>query len=366
MSQSWSETPRTLTATTDQPDICTQWRVWNPTIELAARGYIADYCVYSDLPQFEGVLRYGRYTTLCTPRMAFDSASNEAQWLTFINSLRPTVKWFYDCDDDLWSDQLIDRLIATHRWPNPDQTRIDLEYQRQSRLRLIAQADGITVGSDQLAELARRYTKTPVYVVPNGITVAHYSNQTPRSIPPLTIGWSGGPRLESDLEPLYEVWAKVAQARPDVHFIVQGWVPPKMAMIVPANRFHGTGGLPTEQYTSYLQNIDIFCCPAPNDPWVRCKTPIKWYEATLAGSACVVSPYLYGPVVNSQHGPHTAATALVAETVDEWVRCLLLLIDEPTIRQNIQDSAKNSVLANYTLRQTYVDWLNAWGSALHN
>ena len=43
----------------------------------------------------------------------------------------------------------------------------------------------------------------------------------------------------------------------------------------------------------------------------RCMV-IKWYEATYAGAACVVSPTLYGPAVTD------GDNALLAETTDEW------------------------------------------------
>lgn len=358
MNRSWDKTPRTLTIHSDSPDICTLWRCWNPSIELVARGYISDYTNYSNLNQFDAVLRYGRYTTLVTPRMCFDDEPAEEAWFAFIDTLRPKVKWVIDTDDDLWSPSLIDRLVATQPWPNPEEVWQKLDYQRRSRIRLLERCDGVTVASPTLVELAKQYTKAPVYLVPNGIHAGQYTNNTPRVINHLTIGWSGGPRLASDLDPLYEVWPKLAQLRPDVHFVMQGWVAPKMAAIMPVGRFHATGGLELSEYTEYLRNIDIFCCPAPNDSFCLAKTPIKWFEATLAGAACVVSPYLYGPVINPPY------TALIAETADEWLQALMAMVDDQQLRRTIHDAARETVLAKHTLRSTYSKWIDAWASFL--
>jgi glycosyltransferase involved in cell wall biosynthesis len=366
----WSEVPRVLYVTANQSDVCTMWRVWWPSLELTGRGYVADYCAYQDLQLFEPALRYGRYNTIVTPRMAFEAEEEEKYWLNIINTYRPKIKWWYDTDDDLLSRRIVDRLLATHRWPDPAKAEHDMETQRLSRVRLLAHADGVTVATEPLIAIAAEYCPKRIMVVPNGINAQPYiaaaTQGSERTIPPLTIGWSGGPRLESDLEPLYEVWPKLAEVRPDVHFVLQGWVPPRMLSLLPANRLHCMGGLQNEQYHSFLRNIDIFCCPSPPDEWAGCKSPIKFLEATLAGATCVVSDRVYGDVVRAHCIPNKPAIALVAHDASEWLRYLLYLVDEPLVRQKMHAEAQAVVLREHTSQKTYADWLATWSTALRD
>lgn len=336
------------------------WRVWWPSLEMNLHGYVSDYCTYGEAHRFEVPLRSGRYNTVVTPRMAFPVVEAEKEWLTFLDSLSPRPTWWYDLDDDLISPTIVQRMLL-NKWPDQAEGRRQLELQRQSRLSLLRKVDGVTVASAVLAEVVRDYFPgMPIKLVPNGINPYGFmqlENQPPtREIPPLTVGWSGGPRLEADLEPLPEVWRQVAQLRPDVHFVVQGWLPSTLASVVPANRLHFIGGVKNEDYPSVLHNIDIFCCIASDDPWLLSKSPIKWFEATLAGAACVVSKQLYGPVIDPP------CSALVASSVDEWVKSLLAMVDDAQLRNTIHTTARATVLGKHTIQATYGTWIEAWAT----
>lgn len=357
----WSQVPRVLHVTTDMPDVTTQYRTWWPSMELAARGYTVDYCTYGDLNLYEAPLRYGRYNTIVTPRMAFYTREEEERWLSFVDELEP-IKWWYDSDDDLFTSAFVRRMVTTHTWPDKNDAARDIETQRASRVRLIKQVDGITVANTTLTDILKPLSLAPIAVVPNGINARPYvqamEHPEPRVIEQLTVGWSGGPRLEADIEPLTEVWTKLAELRPDVHFILQGWLPPKLVASISAERLHCIPGVPNERYPSILQNIDVFCCVAGADDWNLSKTPIKWFEATLAGCACVVSKRLYGPAIDPPYA------ALVVESADEWLRALLQMVDDPQLRQTVHDAALKTVLSRNTLQHTYSAWLEAWSGTL--
>lgn len=336
------------------------WRVWWPSLEMNLHGYVSDYCTYGELHRFEAPLRAGRYNTIITPRMAYPIVEAELEWLMFLDSLDPRPTWWYDLDDDLLSPVIVDRMLLNN-WADQSEGRRQMELQRQSRLSLLRKVDGVTVASSTLAGIVRDHLPAvPIKVVPNGINPYGFmqlENQPPpRQVPPLTVGWSGGPRVEADLEPLPEVWRRLSEMRPDIHFVVQGWLPTTLARAVPANRLHFIGGVKNEDYPAVLHNIDIFCCVASADPWLQSKTPIKWFEATLGGAACVVSKYLYGPAIDPPHA------ALIVDTVEEWVRALVAMVDDPRLRHAVHTTARQTVLANHTVQVTYKDWLSAWAS----
>lgn len=361
----WEQTPRVLMVTGNTADICTMWRCWWPCLELTARGYVADYVKFGDLPSVASLLAYGRYNVVVTPRMAFETQEHEDGWFRFIDNCRDKVQLWYDLDDDLISEDFVRRQVDTTLGISPSSVPSEIvanaEFQRKSRLRLLNAVDGVTVGTQSLMYVVNPHTPGNVHMVPNGINQRFFEQHFadfPRQIEALTVGWSGGPRLERDLEPLFEVWPKIAERYPDVHFFLQGWAPERLARTVAPERMHVVGGVAIEHYPSALRNIDIFCCVATDEPFVLSKTPIKWYEATLAGSACVVSEPVYGRAVED------CFNAYVAHSPDDWVRDIGSLIENPHMRANMQKVAQEHILTHNTTRQTYVCWLDAWSTTL--
>lgn len=361
----WSKTPRVLFVTGNTPDICTLWRCWWPKYEMEARGYTIDFIKYGDLPTVRSMLEYGRYNTIVTPRMTFEKQEDEQGWIDFITPFRPQIKLWYDIDDDLLSEAFNARqaevTVSLGSKEQVDDLLRRSDQQRQSRLRLIGMSDGVTIGSYNLAPLVTKLSRGPVIRVRNGINARffqHNLNNQTRTVPYVTIGWSGGPRLDRDLDPLYEVWPEIARRNPNVHFMLQGWAPDKLASVLPPERVHVIGGVELDNYPSILKNIDIFCCVAPNDPFVKAKTPIKFFESALTGSAVVGSPDVYGPVIN--HG----STGFVATTNDEWIKYTEELLLDVDLRERMACNAKEHVLKFHTISQTYAEWLNAWSTTL--
>jgi hypothetical protein len=361
----WSEVPRVLYLTTNIPDPCTVWRCWWPCYELAQHGYIAEFMQYGDMAKIEALLSGERYTTVVTPRMTFLNPEDQAHWLEFIERFRPRLSWWYDLDDDLLSPSFSMRQAEVTRAMGGRAADLEQqsEFQRRSRVELVQHSDGVTVGNPYLASVVHAEADMPVLYVPNGIDGPAFQQSVSvaeRTVPYLTIGWSGGPRLEYEIAPLYEVWPEVARRCPNVHFMLQGWAPDSLARLLPPERTHVIGGVAFEQYPASLVNIDIFCCAAVDDPFVQAKTPIKFFEATLAGAVCVASEPVYGSVISHGH------TGVIAHSTEEWVRYLEVLVNDASLRSLLQHNAKQQVLACHTIAKTYPAWLDAWASSLAN
>lgn len=337
------------------------WRVWWPCGFLSSKGYVADWVDYNRFDEQHGLLEGGRYNILITPRIAFSSERGYTQWSTFIKQLG--LVWLYDTDDDLWSPEFPARQVKVFE-NFAEERKLSLseyEIERQQRIFVIKRVDGVTVTTPHLADIASKYTDVPVYIQPNLINAAAFvaaSRGRRRDIPPLTIGWSGTRRQEDDLERVAAAWRIVARNYPEVKFIVHGYHSPILCESVPAEQLVVMGGVTTDELPSILRNIDIACCSVSDDPWNAAKTPIKYFEATLAGSACVVSKNLYGPYV--AHG----TTGYVADTVAEWVGFLERLIGDSQRRWQMQRNAQEYVLANHSLQTHWFDIVKTWSQAL--
>jgi glycosyltransferase involved in cell wall biosynthesis len=175
-----------------------------------------------------------------------------------------------------------------------------------------------------------------------------------REVPGLTIGWAGGARPDSDLAPMAEAWGRVAAARPEVTFVVAGFQPDIIGEYVSPERVKRLAWLPVEAYPLNLAQLDIACCAVADEPFSRCKTPIKAWESTLAGSAVVATPTLYGRTI--EHG----VDGLLAETADEWETALLALVDDPAYRRQLRKAQRRRIAERHSLERNAWKWPSAW------
>ena len=335
------------------------YRAMWPNGYLATRGFIADYCSYERFDEQHGLIASGRYNMVITPRIAFASERLFGMWRDMIRNA--DLAWVYDSDDDLWSPDFPDRQVEIFRdMPEELLTRERYEVERQQRLYVLKRVDALTVTTDHLAAIAGNFTDAPVHVLPNLINASAFEAgfRLRRDIQPLTIGWSGTKRQENDLEHVAAAWRIVAENYPDVKFIVQGWHAPILSGAVPLDRLYILRGVNVEEYPAVLRNIDIACCSVSDDPWNLSKSAVKYFEATLAGSACVVSKPLYGQYV--QH----LKTGMVASDTEQWVQALSVLIENEQLRRNLQQAARGVVIANYSLENHWRGWVAAWARIL--
>lgn len=353
-------TPRVLFLCGDETG-CSLWRVWQPCTALEQHGFVAEWCHKDDSEKVLPLVASGRYNMIITPRVVWPVEGVGEQWINAIH--KAGLCWLYEVDDDIWSPGITNRqirLFESERLKGVDQ----LEWERIERIRLLQRCDGLIVSSPRLKTIAQQLTDTPVIVVPNAID-ARWFKQTLRGcdrIPDLkgklTVGWAGGTREDADLAPLVEAWGILARRYPAIHFVVQGHISQALADAVPHDRRVTLPWLPLEEYPRGLLNIDIGCCSVAPLVFNTAKTCIKWYEMTLAGAACVVSPTLYGREVTD------GENALVAETAEQWVVQLSRLIEDEQLRRTMQRNARRTVMTEHSLENNWQNWPLAWAEIL--
>src|SRR5690606_28047030 len=131
-------------------------------------------------------------------------------------------------------------------------------------VRALRYADGVTVSSDHLAHTVEAITDRPVHVVGNHIDLPWFRGMkeaNPRWIEPLTIGWAGGMRPDSDVEQMAIAWGRIAKRYPDVTFVVMGHLPQIIFDNVPPERVKTIPWMSIAEYPAGIGNIDIGCCP---------------------------------------------------------------------------------------------------------
>jgi len=367
------------------------WRVWQPFEELQRRGYVAEFAPIHGCPRcsrsgarpeeaiqsnapwtcqkcghvsrgsdsmemVSELVATGRYNAVVTPRVIWPSGAASNFWINTMH--KAGLAWVYETDDDVFSPRIVDRqsqLFEKERLKGRER----LEWERQERIRFLSLCDGVIVSTQRLATIVRQYApeSTPVCVVPNAIDTAWFKTVLrgcTRVAPPLTIGWAGGTRQDADVIPLAEAWHNLAKRYPHVNFVVQGHIPAVLADAVPAERRYTLPWLELDEYPRGLLNIDIGCCALAPTVFNTSKSAIKWYEMTMAGLPCVVSPTVYGKEVVD------GSTALVAMTAAEWEQHLARLIESAEERRRLQRAARRAVAAQHSLKTQWWRWLAAY------
>jgi glycosyltransferase involved in cell wall biosynthesis len=328
------------------------WRVLQPVTALQKRGYGAawDYKgargIGDVAPFFDGI----SLSRLSWPARQRHLAE---RWFGAVHAVGKFI--VYDADDDLFTSQLTRRAFELG-WTD-GKSYAELESERFERIWAMTQCDGVTVSTQRLATLVRSYTNRPVVVVPNAIDVDWFRSivrTTKRQTPGLTIGWAGGRRPDADVEPMAVAWANIAERYAEVTFVVQGHVPTAVTERLPPERLVVLPWMPLETYPSGLVEVDIACCAVADNPFNRCKSPIKAYEAALAGAVVVATPTVYGSTI--EHGQN----GYVAETAEDWVTALSELVESPRRRRIMALRLLRDVERTCSLTENVWRWPDAW------
>lgn len=362
--------PRVLALVPRDSDGCVLWRHRWPMAELTQNGYIAHWQYFENYKQeIEPKIKSGIYNVVVTPRFVWRE-SWMAERFSYILK-KHEVAWAYELDDDMLSPEIVNRQVAfAMSVPSPDsikgdeheaRVRAQSDYERVERIRLLSMIDGATVSTESLEKVARKHTDAPIYTVPNAMNIPWFNNRlslTTLVVPPLTIGWSGGWRMESDVHILSEAWPVIANEFPDVHFVLHGWAVPSIVRAMPAGRLTVLPWCDINNYPSSLANIDIGCCSVDKSEWNERKSCIKWYEFSMAGSACVGSHALYGQEIRDGYD------GFLATTKDEWITQLRKLVSNPSLKKEISTNAQETVVKYHNIARSWQQWRDAWSGIL--
>jgi cephalosporin hydroxylase len=332
-----------------------QWRIARPCLEAVRHSFVADWMTFDHMDAIQNWISGGRYNVVVTPRWTFLDDSGHDRWAE--SRARDGLVWIYETDDDLFSPECVDREVRVF-----GKDKAEMEKQRVTRLRMLNDCDGVIVSRPQLVEVVQRYTDKPVVIVPNAIDVDWFEARLAgraRQVEPLTIGWSGAARDKEDLLAMAGAWEVIAKDFPAVRFVVQGsdHMHP-LINAVPRERVTVLPWTTVNEHPATLLNIDIACCSVTNTEWNLCKSPNKWMESTLAGSACVVSSPLYGEYVRHGHD------GLVADSLEGWIGALGALVDDPNLRAHLNRNARMTLAREHALSTQWWRGPVAWASLL--
>ena len=105
------------------------------------------------------------------------------------------------------------------------------------------------------------------------------------------------------------------------------------------------------KWISVRANWDIGIIPLVNTEFNKCKSELKYIEFTALGVPIVASD------VDAYKGTvEEGVTGFLANSEDEWVNKLSMLIENPKLRHGILNNARDDILKNYDLRSRAKQW----------
>lgn len=339
--------PSVLALIGDQYHGSNWWRTVMPYSFLQRRGVNA---VWAENVDPSAAMETGIYDIIIFYSLAFPDARSVRKYVRTCHKFGKTV--LFDTDDDLLT--YIDYMAEA--WLDDKQKQF---AQDRPRIRMSMKGvDGVTASCGHLAARVGDLTKKPVAIVPNLLDMEWWAmtqgigkrlSPTDKTV----IGWVGARRNENDLGALAEAWARVANLRPETHFLIAGWPAPPLVDAVPADRTTLIPWTSIETYPLSYLSLDIGCCPLAPTGFNLSKSPIKAIECGATGIPAVCSPTVYGTALDN---------ILIARNADEWTEHLLRLVDDREYREAQGQRLNNEVWARHSLQRNWLKIVSGWQS----
>ena len=254
------------------------------------------------------------------------------------------AKTIFDFDDSIW---LLDTSKANKIWQW-------MKSAKKTR-KIIAVSDLIFAGNNYLADYANQFNEN-VKIIPTTINTNLFQRKSEyKDNQKICIGWSGSLTTIKHFENAIPFLVKIKQKYPDkVFFKVMGDQTYQ-------NEELDIKGIPWSSATEVeiLSSFDIGIMPLPDDQWVKGKCGLKGLsymalEVPTIMSAVGVNPGIIDEGVNG----------FLANTEEEWVNKISLLIESFELRKKIGKNARKTVEKKYSTESQKDNYLKAFNELL--
>ena len=278
-------------------------------------------------------------------RVCKDAPTNLWQTMARYPGQRP--KLVYELDDDLWN--IDPSNAAAYEWfingfDRKTRTYHDVHANIAMNLRA---ADRVTVTTEPLAELCRKYNDN-VVIVPNRIPEWVLDWERPRS-DRLTVGWMGSHTHGMDWDQAAGQVSRFMKRNPKLRFHLMGgeygdWLK------LPKEQLDSSGWI--NGVESVWRSIDFDIALAPLRPHLfnQSKSNLKALEAAALGI----------PIIASDCGPYPGfvehgKTGFLVKRDHEWGKFLRELVNDEDMRNEMGAAAKEKA-REWTLEGNIGQW----------
>lgn len=252
------------------------------------------------------------------------------------------IKIIFDFDDAIWLPN-ISQQNRMWMW---------LKFPKKTNF-ILRNSFVVTAGNNYLAAYAKHFNPN-VYVIPTTIdTSYHTNNKIHHKKDKIIIGWTGS-----------ETTIKYFEQKKEMIFGLINKYPNSIEFRVIANK---PSELKHEQITFVewkketevddVAEFDIGIMPLPNDEWAKGKCGFKGLQYMSLGIPAVVSPVGVNSEIVSD-----GVNGFLANSEEEWVEKLSLLIDNPELRKKIGIQARKTVEEKYSFESNKNKYLEIFNT----
>lgn len=212
---------------------------------------------------------------------------------------------------------------------------------------IVEMADLVSCSTPQVAASVHQYSApSRTAVFPNLVRFDHYEQIDVKKDPSrINILWQGGASHFEDWYPLREALGNITRKYPQVHWTIWGQLYPWVTELIPPDRYTFKNWAPYEEYKlrRMMVNEDINLAPLYDSPFNRCRSAIKWYEASVAKNPAATLAQRTGPYKDEME---EGKTGLLFETPQEFEEKLSTLIENEALRKELGSNSKDWVSDN--------------------
>ncbi len=247
----------------------------------------------------------------------------------FENLLSKKAPIIFDFDDSIWLTNISENNKRFAFLKNPNKTKD-----------LIKLANSVIAGNQYLANYAAQFNNN-VTIIPTCVDTNKFKPIAKSfNKEHLVIGWSGSHTTIPHFELLLPVLEKIKQKFGEkIDFLVMG--DPDFQCL-PLN----IKGIAWSESTEVecLSKIDIGIMPLPNDEWSKGKCGFKGIQYMAMGIPTIMSPVGVNTEIIQDN-----ENGFLADTEEEWLEKLIVLIENPKLREEIGKSGRKTIEDKYSI-----------------
>ena len=255
---------------------------------------------------------------------------------------KSSAKVIYDFDDSIWISNVSD---ANKKWnwlKNPNKTKEIIEV-----------SDLIFAGNQYLADYAKQVNDN-IVIVPTTIDTEEYKKIEQQN-DKICLGWSGSittiQHFEYALPFLKELKLKYGDQIEIKVIGDKNYVNEELGI-------KGIGWNKEDEIKE-LSSFDIGIMPLPNDEWSSGECGLKGLQYMALSIPTVMSPVGVNNEIIKD-----GENGVLADTKEEWVERISLLIDSRELREKMGAAARKTVVEKYSTESQKEVYLNSFNSLL--
>lgn len=224
-------------------------------------------------------------------------------------------------------------------------------------------ADLVTVTTPFLAEEYKPYNKN-VVVLPNMVDPDDWDTPKRNKGEKVRVGIVGSAAMNKDSQALTPILRRLGK-RDDIQLVLFG-IPSLLQE--QARKYYGheiaywntmnVEWVPSCQVADYMPTLnnlelDIMLIPREDNYFNRCKSNVKFLEASMCEIPVIAQGFTTG---DSPYQGKDEPYMRVCLTLDDWEKNINELVADKKLRRSIGKKAKEYVLKNYNIHNTYKLW----------